>query len=46
MTFNLIVLRNFFEYKRGDLISDKATIENILAGPNASSVVRTLVKKD
>lgn len=40
MIVNLVVLKPFAGFKRGELISDPATVEKILAGPQANSVVR------
>lgn len=44
--FNLIVLKPFLHFRRGDFITDKAIIEKILSGPSASSVVKISAKKD
>lgn len=40
MTLNLVVLKPFAGFKRGELISDQKTVVQILAGPQANSVVR------
>ena len=45
MTFHLVVLKQFATYKRGDLVTDTATVEEILAGPQASFVVRIAAKE-
>ncbi len=44
MSFQLVVLKPFATYRRGDLITDGAVIEKILAGPQAGSVVRVMAK--
>ncbi len=44
MTFQLVVLKPFAGFKRGDMITDKAVVEKILAGPEARFVVRVGVK--
>jgi hypothetical protein len=44
MTFHLVVLKPFAGYKRGELITDNTTVEKILAGPQANSVVRIVAK--
>jgi len=44
MNFHLVVLKPFGTYKRGSLITDAATVERILAGPQAAFVVRVAVK--
>jgi hypothetical protein len=44
MTFHLVVLKAFGGFKRGELITDNMTVEKILAGPQASSVVRVMAK--
>ena len=38
---HLTVIQPFEEYKRGDKIKDEAEMEKVLAGENASHVVRT-----
>ncbi len=45
MTFQLVVLKPFAGFKRGDLISDNVMVEKILAGPQAGSVVRVTSKE-
>ena len=40
MNYHLVVLRPFGGFKRGDVITDRAVIAKIVAGPEASSVVR------
>jgi hypothetical protein len=44
MTVQLVVLKPFQGFKRGDLITDGAQITKILAGPEASFVVRVSAK--
>jgi len=44
MTFHLVVLKPFQSFKRGDVITDSATLTKILAGPEASFVVRVASK--
>ncbi len=44
MTFHLVVLKPFGGYQRGELITDTAAVEKILAGPQASYVVRVAAK--
>jgi hypothetical protein len=45
MKFQLVVLKPFEGFKRGDLITDSATVEKFLSGPQASSVVRVVSKE-
>ncbi len=45
MKFQLVVLKPFDGYKRGDLITDAAAVQKIIAGPNASFVVRVTSKE-
>ena len=45
MIFQLVVLKPFAGFKRGDMITDSVTVEKILAGPQASSVVRVTSKE-
>jgi hypothetical protein len=45
MTFQLVVLKPFAGFKRGDVITDKAVVTKILAGPEASFVVRAAAKE-
>jgi hypothetical protein len=44
MIFHLVVLKPFESFKRGDVITDKTTVQKILAGPQASFVVRVGAK--
>jgi hypothetical protein len=44
MTFQLVVLKPFQSFKRGDVITDSAVVAKILAGPEASFVVRVASK--
>ena len=44
MKFHLVVLKPFDGYKRGDMITDTVLVQNILAGPQASFVVRIRAK--
>ncbi|HQT63909.1 MAG TPA: hypothetical protein PLO16_05255 [Acidocella sp.] len=44
MAFHLVVLKPFLNYKRGEVITDGATVTKILAGPEASFVVRVSSK--
>lgn len=44
MTFHLVVLKPFDGYKRGDMIADTVLVQKILAGPQASFVVRIRAK--
>jgi hypothetical protein len=44
MSFELVVLKPFAGYKRGDKITDGAMIAKILAGPQANHVVRVVAK--
>lgn len=46
MKFQLVVIKPFDEFKRGDLIADIASVNKILSGPQASSVVRVAAKED
>lgn len=46
MTFQLVVLKPFQSFKRGDVITDSATVARVLAGPEASFVVRVATKGD
>lgn len=45
MKFQLVVLKPFEGFKRGDLITDSTTVEKILSGPQMSSVVRVASKE-
>ncbi len=44
MNFHLVVLKPFGSFKRGDLITDAATVQKILGSGNAGSVVRIMAK--
>ncbi len=44
MNFHLVVLKPFGAFKRGDLVTDAATIQKVLSGGNADSVVRVVAK--
>jgi hypothetical protein len=44
MTFHLVVLKPFEGHKRGDVITDATSVQKILAGPQASFVVRVSAK--
>jgi hypothetical protein len=46
MTFQLVVLKPFEGFTRGDVIADAGAIAKILAGPQAGSVVRVTAKGD
>jgi hypothetical protein len=46
MTYHLVVLRPFEGFGRGDVIKDAATVQKILAGPQAGFVVRVSTGKD
>jgi hypothetical protein len=46
MTFHLVVLRPFSAFKRGDVITESAVVARVLAGPEASFVVRVSAKGD
>jgi hypothetical protein len=45
MTFQLVVLKPFQGFGRGDVITDTAVMNKILAGPEASFVVRVSAKE-
>jgi hypothetical protein len=45
MAFELVVLKPFSCYKRGDMITDSSAISKILAGPQANCVVRVIPKE-
>ena len=45
MTFQLVVLKPFGDFKRGDTITDKVEVKKILSGPEASFVVRVSGKE-
>lgn len=44
MKFHLVVLKPFDGHKRGDVITDAAAVQTILAGQQASFVVRVSAK--
>jgi len=46
MSYVLVVLIPFENVKRGDMISNTALVEKILAGGNASFVVRLNAEKE
>ena len=43
MSLQLVVVRPFSSFARGDVISDAARVEKILSSENARSVVRVVV---
>jgi hypothetical protein len=45
MKFHLVVLKPFQGFSRGDVITDAAAINKILAGPQAGFVVRVSAKE-
>lgn len=45
MTFQLVVLKPFRGFSRGDVISEPTVITKILAGPEAGFVVRVTAKE-
>jgi hypothetical protein len=45
MTFQLVVMKPFQGFKRGDVIADAAAINKILAGGQAGFVVRVSAKE-
>ncbi len=45
MTFQLVVMKPFQGFNRGDVIVDAAMINKILAGPEAGFVVRVSAKE-
>jgi hypothetical protein len=45
MSIQLVVLRPFQGFKRGDKIVDQALVTQILAGPQANFVVRVTGKE-
>jgi hypothetical protein len=45
MKIHLVVLKPFQGFSRGDVITDAATINKILAGPQAGFVVRVSAKE-
>jgi hypothetical protein len=42
----LVVLKPFQGFKRGDVIKDASAVENVVAGDNASFVVRVNAGKE
>jgi hypothetical protein len=46
MTYQLVVLKPFEGFRRGDVIKDAAAVQKILAGPQAGFVVRVTAGKD
>jgi hypothetical protein len=46
MSYVLVVLKPFQGFRRGDRLEDAALIEKILAGDNASFVVRVNAGKE
>jgi hypothetical protein len=46
MKYHLVVLQQFQSFLRGDIIKDAALLAKILAGPEASFVVRISAGKD
>jgi len=45
MNIQLVIMKPFGTYKRGQIVSDGPTVEKILSGPQASSVVRVTAKE-
>jgi hypothetical protein len=45
MVFQLVVLKPFLGFARGDRVSDQKLVEKILSGPQASFVVRIAGKE-
>jgi hypothetical protein len=45
MTLQLVVMKPFEGFKRGDVIADAAVVNRILAGPEAGFVVRVSAKE-
>jgi hypothetical protein len=45
MIFQLVVLKPFAGFARGDMISDQKLVEKILSGPEAGFVVRVAGKE-
>jgi hypothetical protein len=41
-----VVLRPFQGFRRGDVIKDAATVQQIMAGPQAGFVVRVSAEKE
>ncbi len=46
MIYHLVVLRPFQGFWRGDVIKDAATVQDVLAGPQAGFVVRVSAGKE
>jgi len=46
MDYFLVVLTPFQSFRRGDVVKDSAVVEQILAGGNASFVVRVNAGKE
>jgi len=46
MNYQLVVLKPFEGFGRGDVIKDAAAVQKILAGPQASFVVRVCAGKE
>jgi hypothetical protein len=46
MTYQLVVMKPFAGFKRGDVIKDAAIVQKILAGPQAGFVVRVSAGKE
>jgi len=46
MTFYLVVLKPFAGFRRGDVIANEAAVATILAGAEASFVVRVSAKEN
>ena len=44
MPYHLVVVRAFGPYSRGDVVSEPAAIDAILAGEHAGNVVRIAVQ--
>ena len=45
MQFNLVVVRAFSTYAKGDLITDQEAIAAVLSGENADNVVRIMARE-
>lgn len=46
MTYQLVVLKPFEGFCRGDAIKDPAVVRKILAGPQAGFVVRVCAERE
>ncbi len=46
MIYQLVVLKPFEGFRRGDVIKDAAVVKKILGGPQASFVVRVCAEKE